>query len=181
MKPGDTYPRIAVLGLGNLLLADDGVGVHAVRQLQNGPPEGVVVAEVGTAILHAQHLIEQADFVIAIDAVCAGGKPGSVYRFDAADADDTDQHISLHQLGIIGVLRLMPEGSRPKVTILGVEPEKVSYAMELSPTVQAVLNDVVEAAKEIVKEICQQGRTMPDSSHAASAPTRNTTKVRIRR
>ncbi|MHC4499981.1 MAG: hydrogenase maturation protease, partial [Planctomycetota bacterium] len=69
MSFSSTHPNVAIVGLGNLLLSDDGVGIHAVRQLQKDPPEGVAVAEVGTAALRAQELLGQADIVIAIDAV----------------------------------------------------------------------------------------------------------------
>ena len=61
-------PRILVLGLGNLLLRDDGVGVQAVRQLQKDPPAGAKVVEVGTAVLDALHLYEWAGRCLAIDA-----------------------------------------------------------------------------------------------------------------
>ena len=146
------YPRIVIVGLGNVLLKDDGVGVHAVKELQKDPPENVVVAEIGTRALSAEQLIEDADVAIAIDAAQAGGPPGSIYRFDA-DNLKTERRCSLHEMGIIGVLRLMPEESRPKVIILGVEPEVIDYGMELSPSVQAVLGRVVEATRQIVEEV----------------------------
>ena len=146
------FPEIAILGLGNVLLGDDGVGVHAARELRKDPPENVVVAEVGTRALSAQHILEDADIVIAIDAAHADGPPGSVYRFNAEDAE-SDRLCSLHEMGIIGVLRLMPEEARPKVIILGVEPEVIDYGMELSPIVQAALGRTVRAARQMVEEI----------------------------
>lgn len=142
---------IAIVGLGNELMTDDGVGIHAIRLLQQDSPEGVILAEVGTSPLKAQDLLEEVDEVIAIDAVTAGDKPGSVYVFDGQDAELSDQ-LSLHNLGIIGTLRLMPENQRPKVTILGVEPEIIDYGMELSPTVRNSLPLVVKTARKIANE-----------------------------
>ena len=58
-------PRILIVGIGNALLQDDGVGVHAVRELIKDPPSGVMCVEVGTAVLDALHLIEWADKIEA--------------------------------------------------------------------------------------------------------------------
>jgi hydrogenase maturation protease len=155
MKFADSYPKVAIIGLGNVLLADDGVGVHAVRQLLKDPPENVVVAEVGTAVFRAQQLLEEADVVIAIDAVRNDGPAGSVYRFDAVGIEDPSP-VSLHELGIVGLLRLMPEQSRPEVIIVGVQPKVIDYGTELSPRVQAAVGTAVEAARKIAREIMER-------------------------
>ncbi len=155
--------EVLVLGLGNELLTDDGVGVHVIRMLQKEPPiEGVVFAEVGTAILHAQDLLEQASHVIAIDAVRAGDESGAVYRFDSGQVP-LNQPASLHELGIVGLMQLIPAPDRPEVTILGIEPEKIDYGMELSPVVQAAMPRVVQIVREIImsllsrKVVCHAG------------------------
>jgi hydrogenase maturation protease len=150
------HPAIAIVGLGNELLMDDGVGVHAVRELQKAPPENVAVVEVGTRALAAQQILEDADIVIAIDAAHADGPAGSIYRFEA-DKIESDRLWSLHEMGIIGVLRLMPDESRPKVIILGVEPEVIDCGMYLSPVVKAALGRVVRVARRIVDEIGETG------------------------
>jgi hydrogenase maturation protease len=159
MESSSAHPAVAILGLGNLLLTDDGVGVHVVRRLRKDPPDNVVVAEIGTAALRAQELLEEADVVIAIDAVKGDGPPGSIYRFDGVDAR-VQRRISLHGLGIIEVLRLLPEHSRPEVIILGVEPETIDYGTDLSPAVQAVLPGVAETARRIAQQI-KQRRPLP--------------------
>jgi hydrogenase maturation protease len=155
MKFAGTCPKVAIIGLGNILLTDDGVGVHAVRQMLENPLEGVVVAEIGAAVLRAQELLEESDVVIAIDAVQAGGPPGSIYRFDAVDVQ-SQLRISLHELGIVGLLRLLPELSRPELIVLGVQPEVINYGTELSPAVQAALDRVVKAARTIAQGITER-------------------------
>lgn len=137
-------------------MCDDGVGVHAIRLLEEDRPEGVVLADVGTAVLHCQHLFEEADEVIAIDAVCVGDKAGSIYSFDGIDAE-LKEHPTIHDLGLRALVELIPEESRPNITILGVEPEKIEYGMELSKTVSNVLPELVKRAKEMASEIRQQG------------------------
>jgi hydrogenase maturation protease len=135
--------KIAVVGLGNVLMGDDGAGVAALGLLQGKVDEDVVLAEVGTAALKAQALLEQVECVVAIDAVQAGQQPGSVYCFSLDGAEINACH-SLHEMGIAGVLKLMPEESRPQVRVVGVEPESIELRMALSPTVQAALPKVAE-------------------------------------
>jgi len=139
------HVRAAIVGLGNILLMDDGVGVHAIRALSEHPPEGIILAEVGTALLDALELFESIDVVVAIDAVTAGGPPGSIYFLDVNDVQ-VHKHVSLHELGIAAALRLLPAESRPQVVILGVEPAVIDYGVQLSPAVQAVLGQVTQAA-----------------------------------
>lgn len=148
MKHHEKQPSVAILGLGNLLMSDDGVGVHAVRELEKDPLKDIVVADVGTAVLHCQHLFEDADEIIAIDAVCAGDKPGTIYSFDGLKAKQNHRP-TLHDIGLRALIELIPRQSRPNITILGVEPEKVEYSMELSQTVSNVLPQVVIIAREM--------------------------------
>ncbi len=149
-RGGRRRPRVLVAGLGNLLLKDDGVGVHAVRALQHGVPRGVQAVEVGTAVLDALHLLEWADRVLAIDAMQAGGIPGTVYRFGMEDVADRAIRASLHEVDLVAALRFLTNGHRPEITVLGVEPETIDTGLDLSPSVQAALPRLVAAAQEIV-------------------------------
>lgn len=145
-------PKIAIIGLGNVLLTDDGIGVHAINELKKIVPEGVAVADVGTAVMDSLELLESVDFVIAIDAVEGGSGPGTIYCFDVKDAH-IEKTFSIHDLGLLSALHYLPPQSRPQVMILGVEPGKIDYGMELSGKVQAVLGEVVKTALKIVDQI----------------------------
>lgn len=150
LEGGGEHPFL-IAALGNLLLMDDGVGVHVVRELQKDPPPGSLPVEVGTAVLDALHLIERSEKILAIDAVQAGKPPGTVYGFDVSKAGQDQRHVSLHELSLTGVLRLVPEHLRPReIMILGVEPERIDYGLELSPSVEAAVPKVVEFAREII-------------------------------
>lgn len=142
--------RILIAGLGNEILMDDGVGIHAVKAFGKDLPKGVRAVEVGTSVLDALHLFEWADRVLAIDAVEAGRIAGSIYRFDAGDADQSGVKASLHELSLVAALRFLREADRPEVTILGVEPERIDFGLELTSTVQSSLPRLVDAAREIV-------------------------------
>jgi hydrogenase maturation protease len=132
-------PRLLIAGLGNFLLRDDGVGIHAVRELQKTPLPGVLVAEVGTSVLAGLHLFEWADRVLALDAMEAGGLPGTLYACRDRDVADDRIHASLHELGLLAALRFLPEAKRPKIQVLAVEPQAIEYGLDLSPPVQQAL------------------------------------------
>ena len=139
--------------MGNVLLKDDGVGVHVVRELRKVLPRRILAVEVGTAVLDALHLFEWADHIIGIDAMQAGGPPGSIYTFGVEVVDDPGVRASLHELGLIAGLRFM-KGPRPRISMLAVEPESMECGMELSASVQEALPKLVaEARRMAMKDI----------------------------
>lgn len=146
-------PRILVAGLGNVLLTDDGVGVHLVRHLQKEPVQGVLPVEVGTAVLDALHLFEWADKILAVDAVEAGSPPGTVYRFSVEKPGSQAHQMSLHELSLLGALRMIPEEKHPQeICIVGVEPARIDYGLELSPAVQAMFPRLLEAVNGVLSQ-----------------------------
>jgi hydrogenase maturation protease len=142
--------NVLVAGVGNLLMRDDGVGVHAIHELQKDPLPDTDVLDVGTAIFSALPFFESAQHVLLIDAARAGGPPGSIYVFHGRDAGAHAGPASLHSVGPIETLRWFGGVATPKVTVLGVEPEVVDYGTELSTAVRAALPEVVETARRIV-------------------------------
>ena len=150
--------KIAVLGLGNELLRDDGVGIHAVRSPQLSRLKGITIAQIGTAALHAQQILIESDYVIAIDAIHHDGSPGTIYSFDADD-EKCNCVYSLHDLGIIGALNLLPKHLRPKVRIIGVEPQIIDYGLQLSDNVKASLPKLIELVMQTVEKIINEKLT----------------------
>jgi hydrogenase maturation protease len=145
--------RIVIAGLGNLLLRDDGIGVHAVTELRRDPPARCEVVDVGTAILHALSFVENAEKLLLIDAVRAGRAPGTVYLFIGNDVRAETSPTSLHSMGLCASIRMLPPEQRPKeILVLGVEPAVIDYGMELSPVVRDVLPRVVATARMIASE-----------------------------
>jgi hydrogenase maturation protease len=152
MGPKPRKPRILIAGLGNYLLQDDGVGVHAVRALQQTPLPGVIVAEVGTAVLGALHLLEWAEKILAIDAMQAGETPGTIYAFGVADAAGPGMQASLHELNLLAALRFLPRPAKPEILIVGIEPQTIDYGLDLSPAVAAAIPEVTGAVRKIVSD-----------------------------
>ena len=141
--------RVLIAGLGNILLGDDGVGVHAVRRLGKSPLAGVLAVEVGTAVLDALHLFAWADKILAIDAMRAGGPSGTIYAFAPEDIAEPSPSVSLHELSLTAALRLLPPGNQPESKVLGVEPGMIDYGLDLSPSVQAALPRLIAITREI--------------------------------
>jgi hydrogenase maturation protease len=145
--------KILIAGVGNLLLGDDGVGIHAVRELSASPQDGIEVLDLGTAVLHALSFFEPGCRILAIDAMRAGGAPGSLYLINGRDAAQNRDKASLHAMGLCASLRLLPdEGRSIEVIILGIEPTTIAYGMELSDDVREVLPAVIEEAASLARD-----------------------------
>jgi len=148
--------NIAVLGLGNELLGDEGVGVHAVRRLQQMHlPPSVEVLEVGTAILDALPVLENADRVIVVDAMQDGQRPGTVYTLPLEQCSGSGCIASMHGFDIFRTMSLVNRRETPPTIVFGVEPGELSWSMELSPAVEASLPVLVAA---VLKELGQRAQ-----------------------
>jgi hydrogenase maturation protease len=146
--------KILILGVGNLILRDEGVGVHAVRELEKRDlPAHVKVIDGGTYLMDLLNVIQEAERIIVIDALRGGGKPGTVYRVTPDDLmAETERTLSLHQVGLLEVLGMVRQlGGEPHAVIIGVEPKEISWGMELTPEVEAKLPRVIDAVFEELK------------------------------
>jgi hydrogenase maturation protease len=149
--------QITILGVGNLLFSDEGVGVRVAELLQDRYDfgENVQVVDGGTLGLNLLSVISEADFLIVIDAVRNGGDPGTLYRLAG---DEIPRRIlaknSLHQVDLLEALACCQALDKvPETVILGVEPEDITtMGVELTLTVQAKIEEMVQAAlQELTK------------------------------
>lgn len=149
--------RIIVLGVGNILLSDEGIGVRAVEKLQRDydlPPE-VVIIDGGTTGMEMLEDLSNADHII-IDAVRSGKAPASIIRL----ADEQvpvffKTKLSPHQIGLSDVLATLAFiGEQPGgVTVIGVEPVSLETGMALSPQVEARLPELMELVVTELREL----------------------------
>ncbi len=165
---------LLVLGLGNVLLEDDGVGGAAVSALreQFEAPRGVRVLDGGTLGLSLLPYLDMADTVILVDAVRADASPGSLIRLDGDEvAPAVATRLSPHQVGVADLL----DGARwlerypSRVVLLGLVPASMQLAVGLSPQVHASLTALVD---RIVQEAEALGFVF-ESKHADEPPDRN--------
>jgi hydrogenase maturation protease len=140
----ESQPKIVILGVGNLLLQDEGIGVHLVQMLdkEDLPLKAVgcqlSVIDGGTSP-EVLSLIEDADKLIIIDAVKGGRAPGTIYRFSLDDVSlDLPVRLSLHQMTLVDNLRMLDLiDKKPKDTvIIGIEPKNIESGLELSPEIK---------------------------------------------
>lgn len=149
-KGGDKVSplKIVILGVGNLLLSDEGVGVHVANELVKLElPPGVTVVEGGTDGFRLINVITEADRLIVVDAVKGGGAPGSIYRFDINEVQNCPSGFktSVHQIGILEVINLSGLiGKTPQTTVIGIEPESLEMGMELSPEIREKIPRIIE-------------------------------------
>lgn len=144
--------KTLVLGIGNLLLGDEGVGVHAARELlkENFPAENKVI-EVGTAILDALPDLESANRIIILDAMKYEGEPGTIYRIPCYQCRGSGCIASMHGFDISRVLALAGHSDSPEVLVLGVEPSYLGWSIGLSPQVAEALPLLIKAVKRELK------------------------------
>ena len=153
--------RVLVVGVGNILLKDEGVGVHVVRKLQElALPSDVEVIDAGTSGLDILLLYEDVERLIVIDATKAGKKAGTIYkaRLMAGEMEKltqlfdrkADSKVSLHQIGLIEALAAAEKLNRaPKeIVIIGVEPGEWDYGLELTETVKQSIPEVIKKVLE---------------------------------
>ena len=139
---------IRIIGIGNPLMGDDGVGIAAVESLTAmALPEGVEVVDGGTAGLTLLDLMEGAGTVILVDAMEMGKPPGTVVRFtpDEVVMTEGEASLSLHDAGLAQVLILGREMDMlPDIVLFGVEPLSVERRPGLSPPVAQALGLLLE-------------------------------------
>ena len=158
-KGGDKVSplKIVILGVGNLLLSDEGVGVHVANELVKLElPPGVTVVEGGTDGFRLINVITEADRLIVVDAVKGGGAPGSIYRFDINEVQNCPSGFktSVHQIGILEVINLSGLiGKTPQTTVIGIEPESLEMGMELSPEIKSKIPRIIELVWDELKNL----------------------------
>jgi len=150
-------PRVLVLGIGNLVMSDDGVGVKVVQRLQRqySFAENVEIMDGGTLGLDLLPKLEGIDHLIVVDAVETGRKPGTCVRLAGEELPIAlETKVSAHQMGLkdlLSVARLL--GHSPgEMVLIGVQPGSIEMDTELTPEVAAVLQVLIDnVLKELIK------------------------------
>lgn len=149
--------KVLILGVGNLLLKDDGFGVHLINSFKDTVfPDHITLLEAGTVSHQLIPLLRETDYLIVIDVVEAGDTPGSLFRFSPNDMQfQSSQMASLHQISLIDVLNMAEmTGGKPKTVIIGVQPKDVSsWSLEMSDELVSVMPRVRELVLEELRKI----------------------------
>jgi hydrogenase maturation protease len=134
-----------VLGIGNVLLRDEGIGCHVAHAMEEILLPDVKIIDGGTCPDVLQFL-EDIDKLVIVDAVKGGGTPGQIYRFHLDDiALEQKPFLSLHDVGLVDNLTLMQLWHNISETvIIGVEPREINWGLELSPELQEKMPHIID-------------------------------------
>ena len=151
-----TEQKILVLGIGNYLLGDEGVGVHAIRCLEKESwPPHVSLVDGGTGGFQLLSFFSDYDIVIMIDATVDEESPGSVRLLEPRFATDFPRALSAHDIGLRDLIESATLlGPLPKIHLITVSiAHPQSMKTELSATIAASLPRVVQSVKSLVRSI----------------------------
>ena len=151
-------------------MTDDGVGVRVVQCLASNYvfPAGVTVLDGGTLGLDLLPFLEGLEHLLIIDAMVTGGPPGTIARLTGDDIPIAfETKLSPHQMGLKDLLAvsLLQGNTPPETVLLGVQPESIQLGLDLSPSVEAQLQTLVEMS---LRELEAWG-IIPEKSPTASA------------
>ena len=153
---GQSFLNVLVLGLGNILLSDEGAGVKAIEELQDryNCSGGVEFVDGGTIGFELLPYFEGRSHILIIDAVKTGRKPGTLVRIEDPPAYFSSK-TSPHQIGLADVMGIavitdiMPKN----ITLFGIEPKQLSTGLDLSTEVARNLSQLVDMVVEELKSI----------------------------
>lgn len=150
-----TKNKILILGIGNYLMADEGLGVHLAKRISGEElPEGIDVLDGGTGGFHLLEYFEQYERVIIIDATLDGKPAGTVRLIKPKFASDFPQAMSTHDIGLkdlVGALQLL--GTMPEIDLYVVSIESIQeQGIELSPVISDSIDHLIET---IINRILQ--------------------------
>jgi hydrogenase maturation protease len=167
--------RILVLGVGNILLRDEGVGVRVVERLQADYSfsPNVSLMDGGTLGIKLMDAISSSDVLIVVDAVLNGQPPGTFYRLTGEEVRKSVAFkYSLHQTDLLETLACCElVGTRPETVVVGIEPEDYApWSDELTHTIQG---RVAEMAERVLREIEKAGGSYSTKNDSPTDSTLN--------
>ena len=150
--------KVVVLGLGNILMEDEGIGVHAANHLEGNysfKPE-IEIVDGGTSGLDLLPFFDTEKSILLIDAVNFDMKPGTVGVLEDDDIlAQLDPKLSLHHLGLSDLISIseLTDRKAKKLTLLGIQPESMeNLDLEMTDTIKGVFEKVIENALRIIGE-----------------------------
>jgi hydrogenase maturation protease len=163
-SPMEPAARLLVLGIGNLLMGDEGVGVHAIRALEKEPlPPGVTILDGGTGGFHLLSCLLDYPSVIIIDATLDGREPGTVSLIKPRFLADYPRSLGAHDIGLRDLIEsaalLKP---LPTIHLITVSVADIrATTTELTPSVRQSLPRVLQTLRQILGE---EGFSVPPTT-----------------
>ena len=150
--------KIVVIGIGNLLLMDEGIGVHTINELEKHDlPGSIEIYDGGTGGFKLIDLMQGAARVIFIDAVDTGKAPGSVTIFRAEEVHSiyNKKKYSLHDTDLMEIIKMAEMlGNPPMIEIVGIQPKIINYGTTLSNELAGSMSNIVNSVLKRIEEVC---------------------------
>ncbi len=149
MKKIKAKKKVLILGIGNMLHKDDGIGVFIVNEIINSVkdlPKYVEVADGGVLGYDLLPLMSGREKIVIVDALKTGDTPGSIYKFPAKHLADSNNKFSLHEMGVKKIIDMLTlTGETPEIEIIGVVPEDIqTLEIGVSDSVKKSIPKAVE-------------------------------------
>lgn len=152
--------KTIILGVGNTLLSDEGVGIHVLEALAKSslPQEGVVdLIDGGTLSFTLAVAIEEADALIVVDAAQLKSPPGTLRLFRGEDMDNFlrgNRKSSVHEVGLTDLMAIaqLTERWPQKRALVAIQPEKLDWGQEPTPPVLSAIPEACRQIEALVKE-----------------------------
>ena len=160
----------AVVGVGNIIMKDEGVGIYAVRALRDGAgPRGAQYLEAGTALWRVLPEVKECDRLVVVDAMSTGEEPGTVCCAEIRQAKLEAGQSSLHNVSLRSALahEEMQGNSFESVTVVGMEPAEVSAGLGLSQVCAKKLNKLLAAAARVIRRPRAEISHIPERANHA--------------
>jgi len=152
-------PRILILGVGNVLMGDEGAGVQAIRVLESRPwPPHVTLLDGGTGGFHLLGCLDDCDALILIDAALDGRPEGNVSVIEPRYARDFPSSLSAHDIGLRDLVESAALlGRLPRIRLVTVSiAEPTSMQVGLSPRIEASLSHVAAVVEGLAASLSEQ-------------------------
>jgi hydrogenase maturation protease len=144
----DKTGKTLIVGIGNLLYRDDGIGAWVIQEMQKMElPGHVQLLDMGTSTMDLIYHLDGIKKLIVIDAIKAGGKPGAVYRLKPEELlPKEEEPVSLHDIGLLDALNMAEKkGMEIETVVIGIEPKVFGWGIELSEEVREKIPAIIEA------------------------------------
>jgi hydrogenase maturation protease len=150
--------KVVIIGVGNLLLMDEGIGVHVINELEKQKlPQNAGVYDGGTGGFKLIDLMHGARMIIFIDAVETGKAPGTITTFNPENVRSIyrEKKYSLHDTDLMEVIKMTELlDNPPEIEIVGIQPKTINYGMTLSKELADSMSNIVSTVRKRIEEVC---------------------------
>ena len=153
----DGNNEIVLLGVGNILLTDEGLGVHVVKDIKESFTftPAITIIDGGTMGMELLTYMRGMKKILLVDAINGGEPAGTVYEFTHKELEQYfTEHISVHEVGMQDILRIRAIQEEPleDAVVIGVEPESLEIGFEPSEVVQRALPEVKDRVLNVLRQ-----------------------------